>query len=239
MKNKIIGIVLCLAVLLSFAACGGNKSNTGKADSGTSEATQAKVEESEKKEIEIKEYGYSIQQGYLYASVIVHNPNKDTAIELPSFRMTATGKDGSILGTEDQTLSIIYPEQDFAYAFQAFEVKGEVAKFTVDPIPAEDYKFKSVTELEHPSFKPLKTENVKWVDDDYFPKFTGEISNENDYAISSAIVTVLYRDADGKLAGGDSTFIDGVTAGAKTPFELSANDSAKGMTYEVYANNWD
>ena len=239
MKNKIIGIVLCVAVLLSFAACGGNKENTGKADSGTGEVTQAKVEDTKPKDIEIKEYGYSIIDGYLYAAVIVHNPNKDTAIELPSFRMTATGKDGSILGTEDQTLSIIYPEQDFAYAFQTFEVKGDVAKFTVDPIPSEDYKFLTGTELEHPTFKQLKAENVKWVDDEFSPKFTGEINNENDYAIPSAIVTVLYRDADGKLAGGDSTFIDGVTAKAKTPFELSAFDSAKGMTYEVYANNWD
>lgn len=239
MKKKLLTIILCLAVVLSFAACGSKKGNSGDVNASTEGASQAAVEETKVKDIEIKDYGYSIDNGYLFASVIVHNPNTDTAIELPSFRMTATGKDGSIIGTEDQTLSIVYPGQDFVYAGQAFEAKGEIAKFTVEPITTQDYNFKAVSELDHPAFKQLKVDNVKKVDDEYFPKYTGEITNENDYEISSSIVTIVYRDAKGKLLGGESTFVDGLKAGGKTPFELDARDFAEGKTYEVYANNWD
>ena len=234
MKNKIIGIVLCLAMLFSFAACGGKQ--TSETTSDTAQTTAA--EENKVLDFEVKEYGYMIDNGFLFVSAILHNPNKDTAIELPSFRMTATAKDGSVLGTSDQTLSVIYPEQDFAYAGQAFEVKGEIAEFTLEPIPTKDYNFVKVADMEHPAFKQLKVDKIKWVEDEFFPKYTGIIINENDYDISNAIVTVLYRDADGKLAGGDDTFVDSLAAGKKTPFELNANDAAKGKTYEIYANNW-
>ena len=77
------------------------------------------------------------------------------------------------------------------------------------------------------------------MDDEYFPKYTGEITNENDYEVSSSIVAIVYRDANGKLLGGECTFVDGLKAGGKTPFEIDAKDFSESKTYEVYANNWD
>lgn len=239
MKIKITAIFICLVMVISFVSCSGKKDNKEEANAATGEVTQASVEDKEKKDIEVKEYGYDIRDGYLFASVIVHNPNENTAIECPTFRMTAIGSDGSVLGTEDQTLSIIYPGHNFVYAGQAFEVKGKVSKFKVEIIPTEDYNFLSVSELDNQTYKMLKVENVKKVDDEFFPKYTGEITNENSYDISSGIITIVFRDSNGKLLGGDSTFVDGIKSGAKTPFELSANDPVQAKKYEVYANNWD
>lgn len=48
----------------------------------------------------------------------------------------------------------------------------------------------------------------------------GEVINPNDYAIESAIVTVILKAAAGKTIGGDSTFINKVPAKGKTPFDL-------------------
>ncbi len=93
--------------------------------------------------------------------------------------------------------------------------------------------------LDHPEFIPLTVENTSVIKDDYFCKLTGEIKNDNDYDIDSAHLCVVFRDADGNVVGVDSTYVDHVTAGTTTPFEMHIYADNITETYEAFANTWD
>lgn len=246
--KKLTAILLTLSILLAFAACGGKtepaQPTEAPAADGTSEAvTDAATTEapatSELQDLEVKSFDYYVSNGYLKFAITVHNPNTDTAIELPSYRVTAKSASGSILGSFDHTLSIVYPGQDFVYCTQAFSVSEEPADVKVELLPPNDYNIKKVSALDHPEFIQLTVENTSVINDGFFTKMTGEIRNDNDYAIDSACLCALFKDADGKLVSSEFTFVDHVAPGTTTPFELSIYDDNITDTYEVYANTWD
>lgn len=218
--------------MLSLAACGGNDINT---DNNTKQ-TEASIESSSSKvlPIEVKEFGYSMEDEYLYYSVILYNPNEDKAIEFPSFRITARDASGVLLATEEQTLSAIYPKQDFVYAFQAFDVDEIPANVDIEVLEAEEYNIKKVSMLDNPEYAPLSIINSAFRKN----SIVGEIQNDNDYDIKSGVVAVVFRDADGKLIGGQSTYVDSIKANTTTPFDISIYNNFATENYEIYANIW-
>ena len=184
--------------------------------------------------IEVKEYGCSMNNEYVYCSVNLYNPNVDKAIELPRYRIVARNEAGELLGTEDQTLSIIYPQQNFVHAFLAFDVAEDPASVEIEVLEPEDYNVKDVSTLDNPEYIPLKIEGAKYSND----RILGEIQNDNDYNLDNVIVTVVFRDDNGKLIGGTSTFVDSVKAKSKTPFDMSIYEKFATSNFEVYANIW-
>lgn len=203
-------------------------------DKASSNDTQNNQKKSELLPVEVKEFGYSMNGEYLYYSIKLYNPNNEKAIELPQFRVTARNDAGEILATEEQTLSVIYPEQEFVYASQAFDVDEAPAKVDVEVLEPNDYNIKNVSVLDHPNYVPLKAVNTAMRAD----RLVGEIQNDNDYDLDSAIVTVIFRDENGKLIGGESTFVDSVKANSTTPFDMFLYQDFITTNYEVYANIW-
>lgn len=252
--KKLSAILLTLALVFAFAACGGktepaqpteaptadaaDTASDAASDAAPAEATTAAPSESEPKDLEIKSFDYYVEDDYLHYVITIHNPNANTAIELPSYRITAKSASGSILGSYDHTLSIIYPGNDFVYASQAFSISEEPADVKADLLPSEDYNIKKVSSLDHPEYTKLTVENTSVIEDGFFTKMTGEIRNDNDYTIDSACVCVVFRDAEGKVVSSDSTFVDFVAGGTTTPFDLSLYSDNLTDTYEVYADIW-
>jgi hypothetical protein len=157
------------------------------------------------------------------------------AIELPSFRITARDESGAPLATEDQTLSIIYPQQDFVYASMAFDVEEVPSSVDIEVLGEDEYDIRKVSVLEHPEYTPLGITNTAFRTEN----FVGEILNNNDYDVEDAVVAVVFRDGDGKLIGGETTFVEEVKANAATPFEISMYESFATENYEIYANIWE
>ena len=137
MKKQIICTLTSAAMCLCLFGCGSSDSvKTGTVityesedvtESQTETFTESPIEsytESPTEDnqpdilpIEVKEFGYGMSQGkYLYCGVVLYNPNKTIACEFPTYRITARDSDGIILGTTDQTLSILYPEQTVSFA---------------------------------------------------------------------------------------------------------------------------
>lgn len=230
--KKIIITMIAISLMLSLAACGGENTNTNNTQNQTETSTEKNS--SKVLPIEVKEFGYSMEDEYLYYSVILHNPNEDKAIELPSFRITARDASGAPLATEEQTLSIIYPKQDFVHAFQAFDVDELPATVDIEVLDAEEYNIKKVSMLDNPKYVPLSIVNSAFRTD----SIVGEIQNDNDYDIESGVATVVFRDADGKLIGGESTYVDSIKANATTPFDISIYNNFATDNYEIYANIW-
>ena len=184
--------------------------------------------------LEIKEYGYSVNGDYLYYSICLHNPNEKYYIEFPTFRITARDAGGILLGTEDQVLPSIYPKEDFWCAFLGFEVEEEPALVTAEALTPEDWNVSDVSKAEHPDYIPLAVINYAKRGN----KIVGEIQNDNDYEISQVVLSVVYRDNDGKLLGGDGTFVDSLPAKGIVPFEINVYH-AYSDNFELYANRWD
>ncbi len=254
MKKAII-ILLALVMLLSLVACGGGTTTSSQTsvptttqnqDEPKTESSKTDVSKDEKPKteekgvlpIEVKEFGYSINGDYLYYSIHLYNPNDSYIIGLPTFRITARDADGVPLGTEEQTLMGIYPLHDSWHAFMAFSVEEEPETVDVEVLPAKDYNIQKVSRAEHQEFIPLEVINYAIRDGSIGKKLVGEVKNNNDYDIRQAVVTIVFRDENGDLIGGDSCFVDDIPAGGTASFENSLYVKFITDTYEVYADNW-
>lgn len=198
------------------------------------EPVNVEVVSEAKDNFEVVEFGYDMYDEWLYYSVILRS-NSDKVIQYPSYRVTARNNAGTILGTEEQTLSMLYPHQEFAVAFMATSLSETPATVEIEVIEPDEWNVVNPSSLEHPEFVPLQTANVSRID----TKITGEIYNPNSYAIETAIVSVLFRDENGKLLAGETTYVDSVGAGKSVPFEFEwYNSDVITDNFTVYANTW-
>lgn len=239
MKKRILSAIFAALMALSLTACGGTpQADSGAAPEQTPAAPKVPMQTQEQDSyvsLEIKESGYSMTSGgYLYYAVELHNPNEEYAIQYPTIRVTARDADGVLLGTTDQVLSLIYPQQDFWYCGQAFDVEQEPETVEIEFIEPDDYNIVRPAKLEQPDFIPLVAENTAVRGD----KVVGEIKNENDYDISSIIVCAILRDENGNMVGGQSTFVNKLPASESVPFDMSLYSDFQGYTCEIYANIW-
>lgn len=162
----------------------------------------------------------------------IHNNSDKTVVEHPSFRITARDENGNLLGTQDQTLSVLYPGQDFVFGAQAFSVDAMPKEVTFESIPAKEYNLKAANTLD--TFVPLKVNNPQFRTE----KVVGEIVNKNDYEIDISCIIVICKDITGKIVNIKSTFADAVPANGSLPFEVPIFSKEEIATIDVYANQW-
>jgi len=190
--------------------------------------------------LELVDSGYAVKDGhntyYIQYAIIVKNPNTERAVEFPKVRLTARDTDGAILGTDDIVGSSILPGSTWYSAFQGPSVDSKPATVDFEIVQPDDSDWVSPDRIDNAG-EPLTVENPTKRED----KIVGEISNPNDFDISSVAVVVLFRDDSGKLLAGETTYTDKVSAGGKIPFELSlwgADDGYITDNFEVYAYPW-
>ena len=163
--------------------------------------------------------------------ILLYNPNDNSSIEYPSFRITAKDASGTILGTDDQTCSIIYPKQDFVYGSQAFRVDGIPDTVEFSALPVEDYNVKkSSTD----KYKPLEAVNTAVRSD----KIVGEIKNDNNDTFDDAVVVMLLKDGSENIVGIDNTYVEKVAANSTTPFDIDIPEDVNYASFEIYVNQW-
>lgn len=190
--------------------------------------------------LELVDSGFAVKDGYdtyyIQYAVIVKNPNTERAVEFPKVRLTARDADGAVLGTDDIVGSSIQPGGTWYSAFQGPSVDSEPATVDFEIIQPDDGDWVSPDRIDNAG-EPLSVENPIKRED----KIVGEVSNPNNFDISSVAVVVLFRDDSGKLLAGETTYTDKVSAGGKIPFELSlwgADDGYITDNFDVYAYPW-
>lgn len=169
---------------------------------------------------------------YLYYYIDLYNPNEDIAIEFPTVRVTARDSNNTLIDTEDQTLSIIYPQQHFVYAGLGFSVAEIPTTVDFEVLDPKDYELHKVNETNQ--FTPFEVVNTTMRSD----KVVGEIVNPNNSDFDMVVVAVLLKNADGEIIAVDSTFVDNVKAGTNTPFSISVYGVEDVASVECYANQW-
>ena len=192
-----------------------------------------KANKAEFQNVEIADSGWFLKNNeWVYYYVVLHNPNDKIAVEYPSFRITARGSDGVLLGTAEQTLSVIYPGQDFVFGSQAFSVDEMPDTVEFEMLDAEDYNLKNVSVLA--AYKPLEVVNAAVKSNNLL----GEITNPNDYAIDMVAVVAICKNSAGEIVGIENTYVDDVKAGSTTPFSTFAFLEDDVETVECFANQW-
>ena len=213
--KKIAAIMLAVIMCFSLAACSGGEGGNGSG---------------EPQELKLVDSGYSLVDNYIYYAVIVENPNEGIMIEFPVVRITAKDADGNVLGTTDAYLSEVHAGQTVEQASMGFEVSEAPASVDFEVLPFDEYDITVEESSEYANMTKLTTTGVEESVDEYgYASYTGEIVNENDYDISGAEVSVFYRDENGKLIGGELTYVEHVAANGNTPFSL---DYVHGFDYD-------
>lgn len=190
--------------------------------------------------LELIDSGHAVKSGYdtyyIQYAFVVKNPNTERAIQFPKVRLTARDAAGAILGTDDIVGSSILPGGTWYSAFQGPSVDSEPATVDFEIIQPDDRDWVLPDRIDNAG-EPLTIENPTKRGD----KIVGEIINPNDFDINSIAVVVLFRDSDGKLLAGETTYTDKISAGGKIPFQLSlmgSNDGYITDNFEVYAYPW-
>lgn len=228
--KKVLSIVILSASLLSFVGCGGGQDSNSVVQNDNNDVKNQNSEKTQ--QLEIKDSGWTvIDDEWLYYYVDLYNPNDNCSIEFPSFRITAKDASGTILGTDDQTCSVIYPKQDFVYGSQAFRVDSIPDSVEFSTLPFEDYNVKKSTTDE---YKPLEAVNTAVRSD----KIVGEIKNDNNDTFDDAVVVMLLKDNGGNVVGIDNTYVEKVAANSTTPFDIDIPEDINYASFEIYVNQW-
>ena len=223
--------------LLVFMLCSFALFGCGSNDSSEKDKTNEPVlEKTELKDIEVVESGFTYDgSGYIQYGVRIHNPNKETAIEYPSFRIVCYDSNGTILSSEEQTLLYIAPQDD-AYFGSVASCNGKVPeKVEITPIPAKEYNF--IDDVGKSNGKFIVS-NTNVLDDGYGGKiFTGEVANESGEDMQQIQMVLILRNNE-KIVYGTTSYVDSVQAGAKVPFQIVSYNLPEYTSYEIYAYRW-
>lgn len=191
--------------------------------------------------LELVESGYSIKEGYdsfyIQYAIAIKNPNAERAVEFPKVRLTARDSKGAILGTGDIVGSSIMPGNTWYSAFQGPSVDSQPASVDFEIIQPDDDDWVSPDRIDYAG-EPLTVEKPTIRKD----KIVGEVFNPNDFDIGSVSVVVFFRDENGKLLAGETTYTDKIPANSKIPFEISLWGTDGGYItdiFEVFAHPWN
>lgn len=236
MKKKILALFLVVALFACLTACGGSDNpSAGDNSNNPSAGKNEPVKESDEfKPLELVESQTFVENGYIFAYTKIHNPNNDYAVQFPTIRVTARDVEGILLGTEDQTMNIVYPGQDLETMWQMCSVEEDPTDITVELLEPEDYGIVKTVKLDHPEYKDLEIINpaVKG------SKVVCEVSNPNDYDIDGAAVFVVFKNDSDEVVGGTFTFTDKISAGSSVPVEFSYVSGETTDNFEMFASLW-
>ena len=182
--------------------------------------------------LEFVDYDGFADDGWMYHSIILHNPSDTYAYVTPSIRFTAYDAAGYVLGTTDNYLPTVYPGQDIAYSSLAFQVDGEVDQMEWEILPMYFSDIVITEALEHPDFLPLEIETVSVNGD----RVLGKVYNTNNYYIDDALVTILFRDVDGRVTAMDTNWISDIPADGAAPFDSYIYAGEVSDNYEIYVS---
>lgn len=94
------------------------------------------------------------------------------------------------------------------------------------------------TPAEYPPFGADKVSSTPDFPEPF--KVNGDLLNPYSKEVKSVAVTAVLRDADGKVVGGGTSFIDGLPAMGSRPFSFTARlYSGRPSSVEIYAMPWD
>ena len=224
----------------------GNDTASSTGDTGSSSSfSVGNSAPEEQKALEIVDYGWGADKDlsnsdsvYIRFCVMIHNPNKTLIAEFPKAIVTVKNGDGSILATEDQTGSIIMPEDTVTlcgmFSMPIADIQDAKIGFGVDwngfttgstiyaKVKTSDLVISNVTER--------SASNGNYI--------TGELTNNSTVDVSMVNLSIVLR-KEGKIVYVENTFVDGPKPGATRAFEVQRYSAwPEHDTIECSAMSW-
>lgn len=221
--KRFSAFLLSFMLLFALAGCGSSDSSSSK--------------ESEKKQLEITQSGYSptASGDYLNYAFIITNPNEDYKVIFPNVTITAYAEDGTIIATQDEIFDSLAPGETTADS-GTMAMNGQTpAKVEFEAEYDEDDYYSSTDAA---ISDQLVISNTSVSTDTWgYSKFTGQVENTSDEDLTLVKITVVLKQGD-QIVGGDMTYIDELKAGNTKPFEISAfGTNIEYDNYEFYAQD--
>lgn len=214
------------------------KSDAGSAAGGSSQAASAGAAAEDEVELELLESGWSVtDSGYILYGFALRNPSSDLYVDYPQVTITGRAEDGSIVFSELQTLYRLAPGETQYFGFTAGNgtAPASVEFAAVKPeewyvgVNAEDpAEFVATAVNEVPN-------GIGGVD------FTGEVrkvSGDDGSTATGLAVTLIFRDAEGDIVFGNTTFPNKPSGDEAVPFSISVYDPPSYATVEAHATYW-
>ncbi|MBO4459031.1 MAG: hypothetical protein J5778_00060 [Clostridiales bacterium] len=266
-NNKLLKMVSVFLILTMFAGMAMASSSSGSSkkddsssdskvtsdkDNDTEDTTKKETEETTTTEttpedngtVEIIESGYSIgkllNSPYCYWGVVYKNTSTTHSYNFTKINVTAYDKDGDVIATDSQTMSLIRPGETIAFGDGAFDLndeKPDKVEFEIDP-GDEDSIFGALTEAGGVAVSELELSQVKdKTKKKGYPVFTGKITNNSENDTSLVAISVILK-KDGKIVGGTVSYVRDLNAGSTKAFEVKSLHKFKYDSFEVYAYDW-
>lgn len=190
------------------------------------------------KNLEVVESGYTVDSGYVFYAVGIENPNTEYACDFPT--ITVTGKDdqGTIVFSDTNTMGEILPGQTLWVASTAGNgTEPATVEFSVDVSSRDWYESSDVD----PDIYTIS--NVNIIDTEYMRNITGEITTNLEWLVygdpcETAMITAVFKNADGEIVGGACDFEDVGDEGETKAFEIDDYTGIDYETVEVFAYPW-
>lgn len=192
--------------------------DSDKEKSGEEKGTH-KVKTSKDGKLKILDKGYSYDDGYVTAAIIIADYNSEDAYESPSVTVTAYGDDDSVLGTTDTGLSYIGPGdvQALSTEFDTGGKKpakvdfslneGSEAEIDDDVVPGYDFVCSGINEREDKEMDEMTV--------------TGSVENKSKKDVEEVELTIIMKKGD-KIVFSDTNYVENVKSNNKRPFEFSS-----------------
>jgi hypothetical protein len=244
-RSRITRLLVVAAFAFLLAACGGGSAATGDAPakSGSAKPKPAGAATADAKpavDFTVDEFGYTLESNgsggyYVEWAALLTNPNTAQYGAFPTVTITARDSHDGILGTDTQVLNGFPPSTTIAFASQ-IESDDKPAKVEVTFTKVDWYPTKTTGS----QYKPFTASGIRWGGDQYSHKVVGELTNPWPSALEQIAVTALYRNANGRLIGGSTDFLDALPASGKVPFSVMDMSGLKKQpdNIEIYAMPW-
>jgi hypothetical protein len=216
-KTAIVGFILVLVLVAVLAGCGTPKQKEVKSSSTTSN-------EKPKEEMALDKVGFVPESpgdagtSYVVVGKMVNN-NPDYACLGAPIIVSLYNAQGLVLGTENLTLSVLYPNSYRWLVSKTMDVNGQV------PAKAE-IKIKTDGHWKKTSDKtpPFEVIQKNYLPAEYSSKITGVVKYTGKKVLSEkAVIKVVgvLLDANGDPLGARSNEMGNVTTAGDYPFEIS------------------
>jgi hypothetical protein len=240
MRSRLLLFVTLLILVLVSVGCASTKAPDGTASTTEPAAPTASLETSPTP-LELVETGYRVfderRIGVNYG-FLLKNPNTDAGAESVTVRMTMRDAAGAVLATQDEVVERIMPGATVALGGEGADPHGTVpAKIDFEVLDT-GIVWKAAGQLGPVDFKPLTVTDQKATTGGVMTSFTGQLKNPNSVSFKKVCVSLLIRDAAGKIIWGGYDVQDDLAANATVPYRTDVAGVGEYGSFELHAQPW-
>ncbi len=179
------------------------------------------------------------QTGRLRWVFALHHGGSESAVLYPTVKIVGRDAKGNVVSSNSQVLSLIEPGQTIYFGSSS---ENGTAIQSVDFVPVNPSKDNLVQSRENaPKFRVGSIS--EYVDTSDSPHFAGEVFLEGvsdaECETNQLAITVVLRDSDGKMLGGETGFTNCPRQGESSAFDILARALPSSYaSVEAYACEW-